>query len=118
MLFAYILIYFPFSTYRDVRTPTGEFRCSGHLRTCLGHIGLCATLILICQWARLAVVRTPPIDPTARGSSNYGGRGDPELWGTEAPFVQPTARGTTDDTDYNLCGLTLRGAETLTSVIR
>ena len=71
----------------------------------LGTLG-CATLILICQWARLAVVRTPPIDPTARGSSNYGGRGDSELWGMET------------HTGCELCYIELWGAETPGSVVR
>ena len=44
--------------------------------------GLCV-VTLRCQWVRLAVVPTSPIDPTSRGSSGYGGRGDPELWGME-----------------------------------
>ena len=64
------------------------------------------------------MVRTSPIDPTSRGSSNYGGRGDPELWGTETPLVQPTTRGTKDDTDCNWRCLELRGAEPPDSVVR
>ena len=66
----------------------------------------------------MTLVRTPLIDPTARGASSYGGRGDPELWVAEAEFVQPNTRGTTDDTDYNLCCLTLRGLETPTPVVQ
>ena len=45
------------------------------------------------------MVPTPPIGPTSKGSSNNGWFGDPELWGAETPLVQPTTRGTTDDTD-------------------
>ena len=82
MLFAYGFIYFPFSTIN------------------LGHTWLCATHILRCPRVRSAVVPTSPIDPTARGSSNYGGRGDPELWGMET------------HTDYELRYVEPCGAET------
>ena len=57
------------------------------------------------------MVPTPPIDPTSRGSSDSGWCGDPELWGTDTPFVQSTTRGTTDDTDSGWRGLELRGTE-------
>ena len=75
-----------------------------HITTIHGHTGLCATR----QWARSTVVPTPPKDPTSGGSSNNGWCGDPELWGTDTPFVQSTTRGTTDDTDSIL---QLRGTE-------
>ena len=66
--------------------------------------GLCVGT-LRCQWVRFAVVPTSPIDPTARGSSNYGGRGDPELWGMET------------HTDCELCCIELWRAEPPGSMI-
>ena len=63
------------------------------------------------------MVPTPPIDPTSRGSSNNGRCGDPELWGTDTPFVQSTTRGTTDDTDCDRRCLELRGTEPPDSVV-